>query len=310
MRRHENYWPLIRTAFLLTFAIVVTFQIYQLLEPSRLKVDAAADTLEAKEQGSELYSANCASCHGEDGEGVIAPSLNSKSFLAEVDDKQLFSLTRTGVPGTGMPAWSQDFGGPLTDEQLRQLVVFIRSWEPGLEDVVPQIATADPARGATIFASICAFCHGVSGVGTERAPALNDAELLQNFNDEWFRETIIQGRPSRGMPTWGTVLSPAQIDDVVALIGAWRDGEQFETQIDLDGEEIYHSSCAVCHGDGGEGGIGPPLKGSEFVAGESDQELITIILDGRPGTAMPGFSSQLTDREASAVVNLLRTWQE
>lgn len=310
MQRHENYWSLIRTAFLLTIAIVVTLQIYQLLEPSRLKVDAAADKLEAEEQGSDLYSANCASCHGEDGEGAIAPALNSKSFLADIDDEQLFSLARTGVPGTGMPAWSQDFGGPLTDEQLRQLVVFIRSWEPGLEDVVPQIVPADPARGATIFASICAFCHGVSGVGTERAPALNDAELLQNFNDEWFRETIVQGRPSRGMPTWGTVLSPAQIDDVVALIGAWREGELFETQIDLDGEEIYHTNCAVCHGDGGEGGIGPPLTGSEFVAGESDQELLTIILDGRPGTAMPGFSSQLTNREASAIINLLRSWQE
>jgi mono/diheme cytochrome c family protein len=276
-----------------------------------LNADAAADKHEAEAAGGVLYRANCASCHGEVGEGAIAPALNSKSLLADVSDDQLFGLTRTGVPGTGMPAWSQDFGGPMTDEHIRELVAFIRSWEPGSEEIAPSVPLADPDRGAELFESICAVCHGSKGTGTDRAPALNDDELLSNFDDEWFKETIIQGRPSRGMPTWGTVLSPAQIDDVVALIAAWREGEPFEqdTSDAVNAGETYATNCAACHGPEGEGGFGPALRGSETIVAQSDQDLLNIILNGRVGSAMPGFSAQLSESETAALVELIRSWQ-
>jgi mono/diheme cytochrome c family protein len=54
---------------------------------------------------------------------------------------------------------------------------------------------------------------------------LNDPERLQKLDDAWYRSTIIRGRPAKGMPTWGTVLSPIQINDVVALLAAWREGK-------------------------------------------------------------------------------------
>jgi mono/diheme cytochrome c family protein len=55
---------------------------------------------------------------------------------------------------------------------------------------------------------------------------LNDPARLAKFDDAWYRSVIANGRPAKGMPTWGTVLSPAQLDDLVALIGAWRQGQQ------------------------------------------------------------------------------------
>lgn len=312
MQRRENYFPLIRTAFVLTIAIVITFQFYQLNEPSRLIADAETDLHEAEEAGSLLYAANCASCHGENGEGAFAPSLNSKSFLADVSDDLIFGLTKTGVPGTGMPAWSQEFGGPLTDEQVRELVAFIRSWEPGLEVIVQIEHTPNPEKGAELFESVCAFCHGSEGTGTERAPVLNSDELLTNFDDDWFEETIVQGRPSKGMPTWGTVLSPDQIEDVVALIAAWREGEQVEVSplVGLDAEELYIASCAACHGTEGEGGIAPVLRGNDFIESQTNEDLLDIILNGRQGTTMPGFSAQISEREAGAIVELIQSWQE
>ena len=63
-------------------------------------------------------------------------------------------------------------------------------------------------------------------MGTDEAPALNDAERLGALDTEWYRGTIYNGRPAKGMPTWGTVLSPNQIDDILALIDAWRDGAE------------------------------------------------------------------------------------
>jgi mono/diheme cytochrome c family protein len=173
--------------------------------------------------GRALFSKNCTTCHGKDGEGVDAPSLNDKRFLSTTSDDTIFSVISSGVPGTEMPAWNQAHGGPFTDQDVRQLVAFIRAWEPEAPDrrATPQVG--DPARGAEIVSSICSACHGENGKGSDRAPALNDPERLKQFDDAWYRDTITQGRPAKGMPTWGTVLSPAQITDLIALIDTWRE---------------------------------------------------------------------------------------
>ena len=132
-----------------------------------------------------------------------------------------------------MPAWGQNFGGPFTDEQISQIVAFIRQWEPTAPVPTPALAGRDPARGALIYDQTCSVCHGQNGSGTDLAPALNDPERLDKLNDAWYRNTIAHGRPAKGMPTWGTVLSPAQINDVVALLAAWRDGDTVSANIPL-----------------------------------------------------------------------------
>lgn len=127
-----------------------------------------------------------------------------------------------------MPAWSQVHGGPFTDEQVRQLVAFIRAWEADAPDRQAQAMAGDAANGLTIFNSTCIVCHGEQGMGTERAPALNDAARLAQFDDAWYVETISAGRPAQGMPTWGTVLAPEEIRDLIALLRAWQRGETVE----------------------------------------------------------------------------------
>jgi mono/diheme cytochrome c family protein len=77
------------------------------------------------------------------------------------------------------------------------------------------------------------ICHGENGLGTEDGPALNDPARLKKFDDAWYRNVIAYGRPAKGMPTWGTVLSPAQIHDVVALLAVWREGGTVSADIPL-----------------------------------------------------------------------------
>ncbi len=114
----------------------------------------------------------------------------------------------------------------LTAEDIHDLVAYMRSWEPTAPEIRPQEEVADPARGAALFAGTCAICHGENGKGgKDGIPAINDPERLQKLNDEWYQEVIANGRPAKGMPTWGTVLSPSQLNDLVALIVAWREGE-------------------------------------------------------------------------------------
>jgi len=233
MPRRENFAPFYATGLVLGLAILGTFQFYILREPARIQANLVADQEAAVEAGAGLYTENCAACHGEQGEGLVGPPLNSRELLRTTPDDLLFSLTRTGVPGTNMPAWGQAFGGPFTDEQVDQLIAYLRAWEPTAPQIVVEQRMPDPVRGATLFETTCFICHGQHGSGTEIAPAINDRERLSQFEDDWYRAVISNGRPAKGMPTWGTVLSPEQIGDLVALIRAWRDGLTVPPDISL-----------------------------------------------------------------------------
>jgi mono/diheme cytochrome c family protein len=232
VRPKENYRPYIFAAAVLMLVTIIVFQIYIWSEPSRIQRDEAADKLAAETAGRVLYDENCGSCHGEDGLGGVGPALNSRELLESTADEVFFGLTRIGIPGTLMPAWSQAFGGPFTDEQISQITAFIRAWEPDAPVIEPIAQEPDPVRGAAIYDQTCFVCHGEDGLGGS-APPINDPERLQNLDDIWYRGTIARGRPAKGMPTWGTVLSPSQINDVVSLVAAWREGEIVEAEIPL-----------------------------------------------------------------------------
>src|SRR5579859_3791862 len=222
MRARENYTPHLAVAFGLTLAILAAFQLYLLREPGRIAGVLAADKNTAVAAGAALFDKNCSPCHGSQGEGDIGPALNDKLFLSSTADDTIFSVISSGVPDTQMPAWNQSHGGPLTDQDVNNLVAFIRSWEPNAPNRRSAALVGNPARGAKIFSSVCFICHGQNGAGTSTAPALNDPVLLAQFDDTWFKSTISAGRPAQGMPTWGTVLSPQQITDLLALIDQWR----------------------------------------------------------------------------------------
>ena len=233
MRSKENFRPYISVAFGLAIAMLGTFQVYILREPIRIRQDNAVERQAAEKAGQQLFTENCVACHGKNGEGGVGPAINERNLLEATVDEVLFSIIRTGVPGTIMPAWSQAYGGPFTDEQVSQIVMFIRAWQPTAPINEPRSEEPDPIRGAAIYAGTCFICHGENGKGSDIAPALNNPERLQKLDDAWYRSTIMRGRPAKGMPTWGTVLSPLQINDVVAMLAAWREGKTVAANIPM-----------------------------------------------------------------------------
>ena len=71
------------------------------------------------------------------------------------------------------------------------------------------------------------------------------------------------------------------------------------------GAQIYQSSCAVCHGPDGEGGVGPELGGGAAVAAFPDvADQVAVVANGRG--AMPSFNRTLTPQEIEAVVEYTR----
>ena len=247
MRPRENYTPFVAVTLGLTLAIVVSFQIYIFREPARIATDEARDKSQAVDEGKSLFATYCTVCHGKEGEGVDGPPLNDKTFLAQTGNNVIFSVISSGVPATEMPAWNQAHGGPLTDQQVLQIVAFLRNWESTAPDRRAEALKGDPAKGLVIFDSTCFICHGENGRGTDRAQALNDPVKLAQFDDVWYAGTIAEGRPAKGMPTWGTVLSPGQIRDLVALLRAWQRGET----VNLPGpvSHLHDAAHALEHGE-------------------------------------------------------------
>ena len=222
--QNENYDRYILIGLGLTLLLVIAMGWSWLSEPDRIAEASRAITKINLTRGRELYVDNCTACHGTRGEGVDGPALNNKALLKTATDEVLFDTIKAGRPNTTMPAWGQTVGGPLTDEDMRHVVSFMRAWEPNAPEIKTEFVPS-ASRGATLFSSSCEICHGVDGKGGA-APAINDPARLKNLNNDWYRQTIANGRPAKGMPTGGTVLSPNQILDLVALMGAWRTGEQ------------------------------------------------------------------------------------
>ena len=118
--------------------LIAAFPLYRLREPT-LRADAkAAQQTSYTRLGAALFSQSCASCHGAAATGGgSAPTLDSKQFLSTTSDAQAALLITGGISGSSMSAWSLDYGGPLTDEQIRQLVTYLRSLETDKTPSIP-----------------------------------------------------------------------------------------------------------------------------------------------------------------------------
>lgn len=223
MRGKEDYTRLMLVVVGLALVILVLFQITILGEPARISGVEAHDKEVAIKAGHKLYADNCTLCHGDNGEGTEGrPALNDKALLDATDDSTLFSLISSGVPNTEMPAWNQANGGPLTNEDVRNLTAYVRSWQATAPDRRTIAPPGDLSKGRALYGNLCVACHGKNGEGNGQIAALNDPAKLSQFDDAWYRDAIAKGRPAKGMPTWGTVLSPHQISDLVAVIDLWR----------------------------------------------------------------------------------------
>ncbi len=129
--------------FLAVVVVVLFITIYWFYElaplgltQSRLDAETDSQQVTSVERGYNLYEANCARCHGANGEGGIGPVLNSQEKLfahLSVDylNNMMISGGRyaCGNPNSVMPVWSNEGHppGPLNYIQIEDLIAFIRA---------------------------------------------------------------------------------------------------------------------------------------------------------------------------------------
>ena len=77
------------------------------------------------------------------------------------------------------------------------------------------------ALGKQAFGQNCAACHRLDA-GGQIGPNLTDDYWLHGAAIEQIRKTVSDGVLEKGMPPWGKVLKPAQLDAVVAYVFTLR----------------------------------------------------------------------------------------
>ncbi|GJM39910.1 MAG: hypothetical protein DHS20C20_01920 [Ardenticatenaceae bacterium] len=191
-------------AFMLTMIIL---GYAALREPERLEHFTHAREGRTIETGAKIYYDNCATCHGINaeaaecydsaGNSITCQGLPLNSyFLVCGDTPDRLGQTRfdgtkeqfvertisAGRSGTVMVAWSESYGGPFRDDQVKDVAAYVLNfaneefcaqepitfeWPESVDDFLVLeaddfvAAAGDSANGAALYESYaCTSCHG------------------------------------------------------------------------------------------------------------------------------------------------------
>ena len=139
------------------------------------------------ERGAALYAQYCFQCHGINGQGGTGPKLNGNPAVNSLTDADILRIISGGIydpanPGTAlMPAWSDQYGGPLTQDQIQYLFELVRS--------------ADPA-----YLSSNGYPTGKGSNGFDQVPG-----ALQASNPSTYQTTVAQATAGSGIGAYPVV---------------------------------------------------------------------------------------------------------
>jgi cbb3-type cytochrome oxidase cytochrome c subunit len=177
-------------------------------------------SVETPARGHEVYLHNCASCHGQGGEGdgPGAAGLHPRpANLAEHEytlDRLSFALWN-GIAGTAMPAWRD-----LSAQDLSAAASVVRQFhaaqqEPNLPENIQQL-------GGQVYKDHCAQCHGENGGGD--GSAVSEIDMVPT-NFRAVRPSLAQslralrnGVEGTPMAPWTGKLSEAELSAVAYYV--------------------------------------------------------------------------------------------
>jgi ubiquinol-cytochrome c reductase cytochrome c subunit len=204
--------PLASIALIL-IGLVATGGAYALFTTSATASTTSASSALLTE-GSKLFQANCATCHGMNLEGTQqAPSL-----IGVGPASVQFQVSTGRMPAAASGPQEDQKPAQFSDQQVLALAEFVGSKAPGPAIPSKQYlgGTGNAAEGAELFRVNCAMCHNVAGAGgalTEGkyAPSLSGVSALHVY------EAMITG--PQNMPVFSDAnITPSQKADIITYL--------------------------------------------------------------------------------------------
>lgn len=120
--------------------------------------------------------------------------------------------------------------------------------------------------------------------------------------DHGFMPIVVEAKSEADYKAWITTQKEAQ-----KLAEAASGKEWNKADLMAQGQKVYSTNCASCHGVTGQGipGVFPALTNSPIAIGNV-KDHIGIVLNGKAGTAMQAFGKQLSDSDLAAVITYER----
>ncbi len=94
------------------------------------------------ERGARLFTQHCVVCHGATGEGGVGAPLATE-WTVDWPDRTVRRTISHGIPRSAMIAWSQGRGGPLDEQEIADLTLYVLSLSPQAQipGFLPEAAT-------------------------------------------------------------------------------------------------------------------------------------------------------------------------
>ena len=180
------------------------------------------------EVGLKVYGAQCALCHGPNGDVVSGVNLRLGRFRRVVTDDDLAQVIARGVP-PAMPSFT------FSAAETTGLVAFIRA---GFDPAGTAVKVGNIDRGRALFSTekaACATCHRVRGTGPRTAPDLTDvgairsASALQRSMLDPTRAMLPINRPTTIVTTGGATIRGRRVNEDTFSVQLLDDRERLVT---------------------------------------------------------------------------------
>ncbi|NVJ02174.1 c-type cytochrome [Myxococcus sp. AM009] len=92
---------------------------------------ALARDMASLESGKQVFQANCAACHGAQGQGLIGPNLTDAYWMHGGGPMAIHKVVADGVVAKGMPAWERTLGAERVKAVTAYLLTLKGTDAPG-----------------------------------------------------------------------------------------------------------------------------------------------------------------------------------
>ena len=113
---------------------------------------------------------------------MVGPSLHTRSLADKLRVNPNYvrlAVTYGGVVVSGnvnsaMPAWGDEVGGPLNEQQIEAVVALVEGWAAEAAEQPVEDVPDTPEAGAEVYATAgCVTCHGPDLLGTSAGPDIS-----------------------------------------------------------------------------------------------------------------------------------------